>query len=183
VNILVITFLMFLTLFVGMAWGVELCFLLGAISVVFTFWLWGAHAVGQIASTIWGWMNVLVVSCIPMFVFMAFVLAGSGIADALYDTMYKWIGRVRGGLAMGTVSICTLFAAMTGDATMGVTTMGIIALPSMIKRKYNKNMVTGSIMAGAALGSLIPPSVIMIIYSLFSGESIGHMLVVCYSNN
>ncbi len=172
-----ITALMFLAMFVGMVVGFDLGFLLGAIAIIFTIWLWGGHALGLVASVAFGWMTNYTMIAIPLFVFMALVLERADIADALYSSMYKWMGRVNGGLAMGTVGICTLFAAMSGTSAMAATTMGIIALPSMLKRGYNKNLVTGSIMAGSALGSLIPPSIIMIFYSLFAGVSIGGMFI------
>ncbi|MFC1995143.1 TRAP transporter large permease subunit [Chloroflexota bacterium] len=172
-----ITALMFLCMLVGMVVGFDLAFLLGAIAVIFTFFLWSPGALGSIANNLFYWITQYTMICMPLFIFMAFVLEKSGIAEALYDAMYKWMGRLQGGLAMGTVAICTLFAAMSGGAMMAVATLGIIAQPNMLKRGYDKHIVMGGIMAGAALGALIPPSIIMIIYALFSGESIGAMFI------
>ena len=165
-----ITGLMFLTMFVGMIFGLDLGFLLGAIAVGFTIFLWGPHALGSLAIVIYHWSTIYSFTCVPLFVFMAMMLERAGIADALYATMYKWTGRLRGGLAMGTVGICTLMAAMTGSSGMASTTMGIIALPSMLKRGYERHMILGAIMAGAALGSLIPPSIIMVVFCLLTQE-------------
>ena len=173
----IITALMFLCMFVGMVFGLDLGFLLGAIAVGFTIFLWGPHALGSLAIVIYHWSTIYSFTCVPLFVFMAMMLERAGIADALYATMYKWTGRLRGGLAMGTVGICTLMAAMTGSSGMASTTMGIIALPSMLKRGYEKHMILGAIMAGAALGSLIPPSIIMVVFALFTQESIGRLFI------
>jgi len=162
---------------VGMAIGFDLAFLLGAIAVIFTFFLWSPGALGAIGNNLFYWMTQYTLICMPLFIFMAFILEKSGIAEALYEAMYKWMGRLQGGLAMGTVAICTLFAAMSGGAMMAVATLGIVAQPNMLKRGYDKHIVMGGIMAGAALGALIPPSIIMIIYALFSGESIGGMFI------
>jgi len=108
---------------------------------------------------------------------MANVLRRSGVADDLFDMMYLWLNAVKGGLAIGTVGICTIFAAMSGISGAGTVTMGIIALPAMLKRNYDKHLAIGCILAGGALGPLIPPSVIMIIYGLYSGVSVGKLFV------
>ncbi|MFC2033140.1 TRAP transporter large permease subunit, partial [Chloroflexota bacterium] len=99
----------------------------------------------------------------------------SGIAENMYSMIYLWMGPVRGGLAMGTVLICTIVAAMTGISGTAAVTMGIIALPSMLNRKYDKKLAMGSIMAGAALGPLIPPSVIFIVYGMYAEVSVGRL--------
>lgn len=114
---------------------------------------------------------------IPMFVFMAAVLEASGIAEALYDMMYKWFGGIKGGLAIGTIFICTVIAAMTGLGGTGTVTMGMIAYPEMMKRGYHKMMALGCIPAGGALGPLIPPSIVMIIVGGFAEQSVGKMFM------
>jgi len=118
-------------------------------------------------------MASFVLVAIPMFIFMANMLQRSGIADDLYQAMYLWMGRLRGGLAMGTVGICAIFAAMSGISGAATVSMGLIALPSMLKRGYDKDIAVGSISAGGALGILIPPSVTMIILGLFANVSVG----------
>jgi len=108
---------------------------------------------------------------------MASILQRSGVADALYDTIHKWLGGLNGGLAAGTVIIAAMFAAMSGVAAAATVSLGLIALPAMLKRKYNKVMVTGAIQAGGALGILIPPSVEMIVFALFARLSVGKMFM------
>jgi tripartite ATP-independent transporter DctM subunit len=111
----------------------------------------------------------------PLFLLMGAMLQESGIADDVYEMFYRWMGGLRGGLAIGTVIICTIFAAIMGISGASTITMGLIALPSMFKRGYNKEMVIGCIAAGGVLGILIPPSVIMIIYAMVARESVGEM--------
>src|SRR3972149_2428910 len=110
---------------------------------------------------------------IPLFIFMAMILERAGVADDLYTLMHRWMGPLRGGLAMGTVLICTIFAAMAGISGAATVSMGVIALPAMLKRGYDKVIAMGCISGGGALGILIPPSVPMILYATLTGESIG----------
>ena len=108
---------------------------------------------------------------------MATILQKSGIAEALYNTIHKWLGGLNGGLAAGTIVIAAIFAAMSGLASTATVSLGIIALPAMLKRKYDKVMVTGSIQAGGALGVLIPPSIEMIVFCLFAKLSVGRLFM------
>jgi tripartite ATP-independent transporter DctM subunit len=114
---------------------------------------------------------------IPLFVFMANMLKSSGIAEHLYDIIHKWFGNIPGGLAIGTVIICAIFAAITGISSVATVTMGLISLPEMLRRGYNKTIAIGCINAGGALGILIPPSIIMVLYGAVSGASIGHLFM------
>ena len=176
-SIELITILIFGFVVVGLALGLPLAFALGGVAVVFTFFLWGPEALYMVASRTFGVMSAFILVAIPLFIFMANVLERSGSAEDLYSMMYHWMGPLRGGLAMGTVVICTLFAAMAGISGAATVTMGLIALPSMLKRHYDKNIAVGCIAAGGALGILIPPSVIMIIYALMAGVSVGKMFL------
>ena len=168
-----ITALLFLSLVTGLLTGLPLVFILGGLAVAFSYFLLGPASLFIISSTAFGVMNNFILTSIPLFVFMGIILQHSGIAEALFEMMYKWIGGIRGGLAMGTVVICTLFAAMSGISGAATVAMGVIALPAMLKHDYHKDIAVGSISAGGALGILIPPSVLMIVYGVFAGESIG----------
>jgi tripartite ATP-independent transporter DctM subunit len=174
-SIELITVLLFASMIVLLALGLPLSFALGGTGVVFMFFLWGPQALLNAPITVVQQMRTFVLMAIPLFIFMAMVLERAGIADELYEMMYRWMGPLRGGLAMGTVLICTLFAAMAGISGAATVTMGLIALPSMLKRGYGKQIAVGSIAAGGALGVLIPPSVMMIIYALFAEESVGRL--------
>jgi len=122
-------------------------------------------------------MSTLTLIAIPLFVFMAYMLQSSGIGENLYEMMHKWFGPVNGGLAMGTVAICAVIAAMSGLSAAGTLSMGVIALPAMLKRNYDKSISVGSVAAGGALGALIPPSVPMIVYGFLAGVSVGRMFL------
>ena len=114
---------------------------------------------------------------IPMFVFMASLLQTSGVGEALYDTMYKWLAGLRGGLAMATVGFCTIVAATTGLSATGTITMGMIAYPEMRKRHYDIKLAVGCIPAGGALGPLIPPSITAIIVASLTTLSVGKLFM------
>ena len=167
------TLILFAALIVILLTGLPLAFVLGSIAVIFTYLLWGPYALMAVPANTLGVMQNFILSAIPLFIFMGLVLQKSGLAGALYDTVHKWAGGIRGGLAMGTVIICMLFAAMTGTSGGATVSMGVLALPSMLERKYDKSIVIGAIAAGGALGILIPPSVLMIVYALFANESVG----------
>jgi len=174
-SIELLTLLFFFALFVFLALGLPLSFVLGGVSIVFIYFTWSPQAFYMVAAQTWGAMNKFTLVAIPLFIFMAMILERSGVANDLYDMMYLWFGPVRGGLAIGTVVICAIFAAMCGISGAAVVSMGTIALPSMLKRNYDKLLAVGCINSGGGWGILIPPSVIMILYALISGESVGKL--------
>jgi len=118
-------------------------------------------------------MSTTTLVAAPLFVLMATVLERSGVAEDLFEMMYRWSGGVKGGLAVGTVFACTLIAAMSGIASTGVVVMGVMALPAMLKRGYDKRIATGCILAGGVLGPLIPPSIALVLYGTIAQVSIG----------
>lgn len=168
-----LTLFVFGIMLVLLALGLPVVFALGGSAVVTTYFLWGPQALYGMATKTFTMANSFVLLAIPMFIFMGNMLERSGIANALYDMMYKWFGGIKGGLAMGTVLICAIFAAMVGISGAATVTMGLVALPSMLRHNYDKRIAIGCISAGGALGVLIPPSVLMIILGLFTGTSIG----------
>lgn len=170
-----LTILFFGALILFIFSGLPLVFSLGGVSVIFIYLTWGPEALYLTAAQTWGTMNNFTLVALPLFIFMAMILERSGVANDLYEMMYLWFGRLRGGLAIGTVVICAIFAAMCGISGAAVVTMGTIALPSMLKRGYSKYLAVGCINSGGGWGILIPPSVIMIVYSLVSGESVGRL--------
>jgi tripartite ATP-independent transporter DctM subunit len=170
-----LTFLFFFSLLVFLLLGLPLSFVLGGVSIVFLYFTWGPESFYMVAAQSWGAMNKFTLVAIPLFIFMAMILERSGTANDLYEMMYIWFGPVKGGLAIGTVVICAIFSAMCGISGAAVVSMGTIALPSMLKRNYDKLMAVGCINSGGGWGILIPPSVIMILYALISGESVGKL--------
>ena len=174
-SIELLTVLFFLSLLVFLLLGLPLSFVLGGVPIVFIYFTWGPEAFYMVAAQTWGAMNKFTLVAIPLFIFMAMILERSGVANDLYEMMYLWFGPLRGGLAIGTVVICAIFSAMCGISGAAVVSMGTIALPSMLKRNYDKRMAVGCINSGGGWGILIPPSVIMILYALISGESVGRL--------
>lgn len=170
----VITISLLMLMFLGLPVAFSLC----GISLLFYIIIRGpAGAAYALYSAVWGNATQQLYIAVPLFVFMAGMLESSGLARALYDSMYKWFAGLRGGLAIGTVVICTLLAAMTGLGATGVVTMGVLALPEMLRRGYNKSIAVGCIPFGGALGPLIPPSVLMIVIGAFGGISVGKLFM------
>jgi len=174
-SIELMTLLLFGSLFLLLAVGMPVAFALAGATVVYGYILLGSKAFYIVTTHIYGSMLNEILLAIPLFFLMAHVLQHSGLADELYGTIHQWLGGIKGGLAMGTVIICTLFAAMSGISGAATVAMGLIALPAMLKRNYDKRIAVGCIAAGGVLGILIPPSVIMILYAMISRESVGGM--------
>lgn len=174
---LVLTIILFGSLVIALAAGLPLVFALGGVATLFIIFLWGTDALAVVAVRTYMAMGMFMLVAVPMFIFMGAMLQKAGIADDMYNMMYHWMGALRGGLAAGTVLICTLFAAMVGISGAATVSMGLLALPSMLKRGYNKDIAIGSISAGGALGILIPPSVLMIILALFARLSVGKLFM------
>ena len=174
-SIEVMTLLFFGSLLFFLLLGLPLAFVLGGVSVVFLYFTWGFDSFYMVVSQIWGTMESFTLVAIPLFVFMAMILERTGVARDLYRMMYLWFGGLRGGLAIGTLGICAVFAAMVGISGAAVVAMGAIALPSMLSRGYDKQMALGVINTGGGWGVLIPPSILMILYALITGVSVGKM--------
>lgn len=174
---LVLTLVLFGSMFFLLMTGVPLTFVVGGIGTLAVALLWGPEALYNVAARAFSATQNFVLLAIPLFILMAAILQRSGIADALYNTIHKWFGGLNGGLAAGTVGIAAMFAAMSGVAAAATVSLGLIALPAMLKRKYDKIMVTGAIQAGGALGILIPPSVEMIVFALFARLSVGKLFM------
>ena len=176
-SIQLITVLIFGVMLLFLASGVPMSFALGGLAAIFGYFFWGPGAIHVIIANVSDLIRQNLLVAAPLFVYMAYMLEHSGVAEELFTTFYGILGSLKGGLATAVIFCSTIVAAMSGISTTGVLLMGIIALPAMLKRGYNKELAMGSIMAGGALGPLIPPSLILIIYSLLSGVSIGHLFL------
>lgn len=157
--------------------GLPVAFCLIGVSVMLGAIFLGPEVLYAFYSNAFSTLMVDVYIAVPLFVFMAAVLQNSGIGNALYSVMYRWFASIKGGLAIGSVVIATLIAAMTGLAGTDVVVMGILAYPEMRKRSYDKAIAIGCIPAGGALGPLIPPSIIMIIIGGLSRLSVGRLFM------
>lgn len=171
------TIVLFGSMFIILVTGLPVVFVLGGVAVSFSIMQYGLNSVLGPYMTIWAQFTSPILLACPLFLLMAGVLQYSGIADDAYEMFYKWMGGLKGGLAMGSVLICTIFAAITGTSGAATISMGLIAIPSMLKRGYNKYLAAGGVAAGGVLGILIPPSVIMIVYSLIAHLSVGKMFM------
>lgn len=176
-SITTLTILLFAAAILGLLSGMPVAFVLSGIAMVFAIFLWGPEGLFMSVTAAYHTMMSFILIAIPAFIFMGFVLEKSGVADALYEALRLWAGRINGGLAIGTVLICTLVAAMVGIIGAGIITAAIFALPQMLKHGYDKHLAYGSIMAGGCLGTLIPPSVHMIVYASIARQSVGKMLI------
>lgn len=116
-------------------------------------------------------------SVIPLFILMGQFAFVSGISTDIYRTVYKWMGHLRGGLAMATVMACAFFAAVSGSSLATGATMGMVTIPEMLKYKYDERLATGCVAAGGTLGILIPPSIGFVLYGILTEQSIGKLLM------
>ncbi|MGM0542939.1 MAG: TRAP transporter large permease subunit [Pseudomonadota bacterium] len=175
VGIGALTLLMFGTLMVVLVAGLPLAFVTGGLGVCFLYLVGTQDMLNLMPSRIFPMMTNYQLSAIPLFIFMASVLEKAGIIEELFDVVYKWMGGLKAGLAIATVIASTLLAAMVGVIGAAVVTMGLIALPAMLKRNYDPEIAIGSIMAGGTLGILIPPSILAIIYGVIAQQSVGEL--------
>lgn len=172
---LYVTLGMFASMLVLLIIGMPLSFALTFVGIVFGLMLWGPGMLELLAISSFSSMDNFLLVAVPMFIFMGLMLQKSGITDDLFDMISKLMGGIPGGLGVGTIIICALIAAMAGVSGAATVSLGIIALPSMLKHGYDKKLTTGAIMAGGALGFLIPPSVLMILYAFLARESVGKL--------
>lgn len=157
--------------------GLPVTFCLMAVSMVPFILIRGPDSLMVMANATYMNMVKDIFLALPTFIFMAAVLEFSGLGSALYDMMHKWMAGLKGGLAMGTIGISTLMAAMSGVAATATLTMGMLAYPEMKQRGYDKRMAIGCIPAGGILGPLIPPSVVMIVVASVGNISIGKLFI------
>ena len=177
IGIELLTLIMFGSLLVLLMAGLPLAFVTGGLACVFLFLLGDERALNIVPSRIFPLMTNYQLSAIPLFIFMAAMLERAGIINDMFDVIYKVLGGVKGGLAAATILASTILAAMVGVIGAAVVTMGIIALPAMLKRSYDPKIAMGSIMAGGTLGILIPPSILAIIYAVVAEQSVGELFI------
>ena len=155
--------------------GVHLAFALMFLSVVFGLIYEGWVVFPMAMLNFFGTMQSEILIAVPLFVFMGTILEKSEVAEGVYQSLYELFGPVRGGLAFATVITCTIFASCTGVIAATVTTMTLLAVPAMLKRKYDKGLATGVVCAGGSLGILIPPSVMLVMYGPMANLSVAQL--------
>lgn len=172
-----VVLVMFGATILGITLGYPIAYILGAVAI-FTGLITIGPSIFQLAQLrISGMMYNYVLLAVPLFVFMGVMLEKSGAAERLYGALHLWFGGLRGGLAIGTIVMGTIIAAVVGVIAASVTMIGLIAVPSMLKRGYNKELVCGSVCAGGSLGILIPPSIMLIIYGAMAQLSVGKLFM------
>ncbi len=132
-------------------------------------------ALGLIGNDFWSTFSSYGLTIIPLFILMGEICFYSDVNSKLYNTAYKWLGQIRGGIAMATVMACAGFAAISGSNTATAATMTSVAFPEMQKYKYNPILTTGSIAAGSTLGVVIPPSIVLVVYGIYTGQSVAKL--------
>lgn len=167
--------LMFVVLLIGILTGFPLAFVLLGTGLFFGLLGWGVPVFDQMVSRTYGIMTNDALVAVPLFIFMGYMMERSGIADGLFDTLQQIFGALKGSLALATVVLGTILAATTGIVGASVTMMGLLTLPSMLKRGYDVPLSTGTILAGGTLGVLTPPSIMLILYGPMAGLSIARL--------
>lgn len=157
--------------------GVSLTFAMGGTAVIFGMLMFGPNGMYAIITTMFGNMWSILLSAIPLFVFIGVALAKSRIANDLYHAFYLWSGRTPGGLLLGTAGFAATLSAMTGSCAASTVTTGLVGIPAMDKRKYDRSFVLGTIGAAGTLGIMIPPSITLILIGLQTGQSVGRLFM------
>ena len=168
------TVLLFGGLLFLLAIGVPVVFALGGISVLITYLIGGSNDLYVVATTTYRQITDGGLITIPLFLLMGNFLLHSGISDRLFKALNYWLSGVRGGLAIVTIGVCVALA-MCGGFGPGILTMGLIAVPAMLKYSYNRSLALGTVMAGGVLGTIIPPSILMIVFGYIARVSIGRL--------
>ena len=176
-SIEILTLIMLGSMVVLLVIGLPLAFVTGIIAFGFALFLYGPLALPLIATRIYGFVSVYALIAVPMFVFMASVLERSGIARDLFGAMHVLAGNLRGGLAIQTMAVAVLMAAMTGIIGGEIVLLGLVALPQMLRLNYDRNLAIGTVCAGGGLGTMIPPSIVLIFYGLTAQVSIGDLFL------
>ena len=172
-----VVLLMFGAVFIGVFLGYPLPFIVGGVAMVIGFLVMGPDVFALLRVRLWGMMISYILLAIPLFIFMGSMVEKSGCAEGLYHGLYLAFGNLRGGLAIATVLMGTVLAACVGIIAASVITLGLIGIPSMLKRGYDKSLICGSVCAGGSLGILIPPSIMLVIYGPMAGISVGKLFM------
>ena len=167
--------LMFSSMMLMLFTGQRMFGAIGAVAAVAAITLWGVGGSDIPFSSAIKLMKWYPLLTLPMFIFMGYVLSESKIADDLYKMFHVWMGPINGGLAIGTIGLMVLVSAMNGLSVAGMAIGATIALPELLKRGYDKKMVTGVVQAGSSLGILVPPSVVLVLYAMIARQPVGQL--------
>jgi tripartite ATP-independent transporter DctM subunit len=168
--------LMFIGVLGALFIGIPVAFALMTMSLVFGYVGFGDAIGPMLIRRVWDIATNYVLAAVPLFVFMGALLERSGIAAKLFEAMMHLTGRLPGGLAVGTVMMCTIFAASTGIIGASEVVIGLLAIPVLMSKGFKKSLICGTICAGGSLGTIIPPSVVIVVYGPAAGLSVGRLL-------
>ncbi len=169
--------LMFPCMIISVFAGFPVAFCLMGIALIFGILGFGSGLPPMLIRRVYGVADNYVLAAVPLFIFMGTMLERSGIAKKLFEAISIWTGHLKGGLAIATILMCTIIAACTGIIGASEVMVGVMAIPAMLKRNYNHPLICGTICAGGALGTLIPPSVVTVVYGPAAGISVGRLLI------
>ena len=170
-----IAILMFSSMMLMLMTGQRVFGAIGGVAAVAAMALYGTGGTDLPFSSAMKLMKWYPLLTLPMFIFMGYVLSESKIADDLYKMFHVWMGPINGGLAIGTIGLMVLVSAMNGLSVAGMAIGATIALPELLRRGYDKRMVTGVIQAGSSLGILVPPSVVLVLYAMIARQPVGQL--------
>lgn len=170
-----IALLMFSSMLVMLLTGQRVFAAIGAVAAGAALMLYGTGSIEMPFNAAFKLFNWYPLLTLPLFVYMGYIMSESGIANDLYRMFHVWFGRVRGGLAIGTILLMVVISAMNGLSVAGMAIGTTIALPELLKRNYDKRMVTGVIQAGSSLGILVPPSVVLVLYGMIARQPVSQL--------
>ena len=170
-----IAIMMFSSMMLMLMTGQRVFGMIGGVAAVASLALWGTGGSDLPFSAAMKLMKWYPLLTLPMFIFMGYVLSESKLADDLYRMFHVWMGPVNGGLAIGTIGLMVLISAMNGLSVAGMAIGATIALPELLRRNYDKRMITGVIQAGSSLGILVPPSVVLVLYAMIARQPVGQL--------
>ena len=170
-----IAIFMFVTMLVMMLTGQRVFGAIGFVSAAAALLLWGDGGIEMPYTAAWKLFKWYPMLTLPLFIYMGFMISESGIANDLYKMFHVYFGGVRGGLAIGTIGMMVAISAMNGLSVAGMAIGATIALPEMLRRNYDKRMITGVVQAGSSLGILIPPSVVLVLYGMIARQPVSKL--------
>ncbi len=170
-----IALLIFFSMMLMLLTGQRVFAAIGGVATLFALMLWGDGAAEMPFNASFALLNWYPLLTLPMFIYMGYMFSESGIASDLYRMFHVWMGPIHGGLAIGTMGLMVAVSAMNGLSVAGMAIGASIAMPEMLKRKYDKVMVTGVIQAGSSLGIMVPPSVVLVLYGMIARQPVGQL--------
>ncbi|MGB5705310.1 MAG: TRAP transporter large permease subunit [Arenicellales bacterium] len=170
-----IAILMFSSMLLMLLTGQRVFGAIGFVSAAAALLLYGQGAIEMPFNAAFKLFNWYPLLTLPLFIYMGYILSESGIADDLYRMFHVWFGGLKGGLAVGTIALMVVISAMNGLSVAGMAIGATIALPEMLRRGYDKTMITGVVQAGSSLGILVPPSVVLVLYGMIARQPVGKL--------